>query len=240
MLDCSLRSIRGVVALGVDCEHCHSRAKLPPGVTPPPGALILDFALDDKPTKQTARQMILMVRTINTMVPVAVGKPPDKAVHIQCMNCHRGTITPPLPLGDVLDQTSAKDGREAAMAQFRQLRKSYYGSQLYDFSDGELPFTLTDATHRLGGLQAYAQQLIAAGRTDDAIAWLKLNLEFYPKSAESWAMICLAYEIRNDRASAVGAAEKAVALAPGNPAMQATLAQAKAIPALAPPQAPPK
>ena len=228
-----------VAALGVGCDHCHAQAKLPPGVKPPPGAENLDFSLDGKPTKLAARQMILMVRTINTMVPVAVGKPADKTVHIQCMNCHRGVTTPPLPLGDVLDQTVAAKGRAAAVAQFRELRTKYYGSQLYDFSDGELPVTTPADTFRLGGLQAYALKLAQAGKSDEAVAWLKVNLEYYPKSAQSWAFIAFAYQARNDRAAALDAAQKALVLAPGNPAVKGMVDQVKAMVAQpAPPVAP--
>jgi hypothetical protein len=224
-----------VAALGVGCDYCHAPAKLPPGVAPPPGDN-LDFSLDVKPTKLATRQMLMMVRTINSMVPAAVGKAPDKAVHIQCMNCHRGMVTPPLPIGDVLDQTVAAKGRSAAVAQYRELRTKYYGSQIYDFSDGEMPVTNPATTFRLGGLQAYALKLIQAGKTEDAVAWLKLNLEYYPKSAQSWALIAFAYQGRNDRGAALDAAQKSLALAPGNPAAKGLVEQIKAMPVQ---QAPP-
>lgn len=224
-----------VAALGVGCDHCHAPAKLPPGVTPKPGDENLDFSLDDKQTKRTARQMLLMVRSINALVPAAVGKSPDKAVQIQCMNCHRGMTTPPRPLGDELDRTAQAKGRDAAMAQYRELRKKYYGSQVYDFSDGDLPTTTANPSFRLGGLAAYAFKLATSGRPDDALAWLNLNLEYYPKSALSWSLMSFAYQAKNDLASAVKVMEKSVALEPQNQFLKDNLAQARAAAAAAPP-----
>ena len=110
--------------LGVDCSHCHAPAKLAPGKSLPPGADPLDYSLDDKATKRTARQMIVMLRTINAMVPAAVGKPADKAISVKCFNCHRGLPTPPLPLADLLSRTTAEKGLAAAIAQYRELVNS--------------------------------------------------------------------------------------------------------------------
>ena len=69
-------------SLGVGCNHCH---------------VVNQFAKDDKPTKQTARKMILMMRKINE----------DNfggALNINCSTCHAGRtrpgLLPPLTVSD--------------------------------------------------------------------------------------------------------------------------------------------
>ena len=78
-----------------------------------------------------------------------------------------------------MNQQRRAPGRElcregAAMAAYRDLRLTYYGSQSYDFTEP--------------GLARLAQQSLATNKPDDALAWVKLNLEFYPKSAQTFAV----------------------------------------------------
>jgi hypothetical protein len=61
-------------SLGVACTHCH---------------VANQFAKDDKPTKQTARQMILMMRKINE--DNFGGK-----LNVNCSTCHSGKTRPGL------------------------------------------------------------------------------------------------------------------------------------------------
>lgn len=69
-------------SLGVGCNHCH---------------VVNQFAKDDKPTKQTARKMILMMRKINEDNFGGV-------LNINCSSCHAGKtrpgLLPPLPVSD--------------------------------------------------------------------------------------------------------------------------------------------
>src|ERR1700744_4911744 len=109
-------------ALGVQCDHCHAPAHLPPGKALTPGEETLDFALDEKPAKRTARQMLIMLRTINAMVPGAVGKPAGKAMQVKCATCHHGMQPPPQQMAEVLGATTAEKGVPAAIAQFKNLR----------------------------------------------------------------------------------------------------------------------
>jgi Photosynthetic reaction centre cytochrome C subunit len=60
------------IALGVTCDHCH---------TPPA------FENDDKPTKQTARGMIQMVRELN-------AKNFAGRLQVTCFTCHQGGLRP--------------------------------------------------------------------------------------------------------------------------------------------------
>ena len=67
-------------SLGVDCEFCH----------------VADRSKDDKPTKETARQMITMVLDLNKNS--FVGR-----TQVTCFTCHQGNsrpvTVPPLPQG---------------------------------------------------------------------------------------------------------------------------------------------
>ena len=67
----AMRSFRA--ALGVECTYCHVQG---------------DFASDDNPKKEIARNMIMMAREIN-------GKfPSDGKMRVSCYTCHRGQTTP--------------------------------------------------------------------------------------------------------------------------------------------------
>jgi len=73
-------------ALGVKCDHCHER------VTPPPGSREdMNFASDAKPEKNVARQMIRMVRTVNTEYLAQIN---PAGQNVQCMTCHHGHRIP--------------------------------------------------------------------------------------------------------------------------------------------------
>jgi hypothetical protein len=211
--------------LGVDCNFCHVPIKLPPGKAVPPGGPDLDYALDDLPTKRTARQMIVMLRAISAMTSAAVGKPPEKTVSIQCFNCHRGMTKPPLPLADLLDHTTAEKGLPAAIAQYRDLRSKYFGSGVYDFGDA------TSALPGSSGLESYAFALGLAGKPDDGLAWLKVNLEYYPKSAPSWALIGMTQALgKHDKVGGLKSLQKAIALDSHNPVLQGFLQQVQTLP----------
>src|SRR5690348_10843182 len=114
--------------------------------------------------------MLLLAREINEKLPPAVGKAADVTTRVSCTTCHRG-VPIPKQLADILTETAAAKGNDAAIAQFRDLRARYYGAQAYDFSEA--------------GLISVAQRAIGANKADDALTWLNLNLEFYPKSSRT-------------------------------------------------------
>jgi hypothetical protein len=216
---------KNATGLGVDCNFCHAPVKLPPGKTLAPGADELDYSLDDKPTKRIARQMLVMVNTINAMVPAAVGKPAAKTVNIQCFNCHRGMTTPPVPLADLLDRTTAEKGRAAAIAQYKELRSKNYYSGAYDFAD---PTVAAGASR---GLDGYAFQLMLVGKPDDALAWLNVNLEYYPNSATTWAtMAFVQAQGKHDKAGALKSIKRAIAIEPQAPQLRDGLKLLEALP----------
>src|SRR5262249_28829498 len=131
---------------------------------------------------------------------------------LRCATCHRGVPIPKL-LPDVLTETATRSGNAAAVQQYRDLRAKYYGGQSYDFSEA--------------ALVAVATPLINANKPDDAIVWLQLNTEFYPKSSATYAAIGQAYAKKSDTANAVKSYEKAIELDPNNQIAKRQLDQLK-------------
>jgi photosynthetic reaction center cytochrome c subunit len=200
-------------ALGVQCSYCHVQAP-PELVTPEQAAAAqgrgrgrgrgqgppaMDFAADDKSQKRVARAMLTLVNDINrrlTSLPA-----PSARVRVQCVTCHRG-VTDPRQLTDILRETMLTKGDSAAIALYRDLRQRYYGGQAYDFRE--------DVLLSLG------RQSITAKKPDDALAFLQLNLEFYPTSVASYIAMAEAHSQKRDRATASKDLEKAIELDPGN------------------------
>ena len=187
-------------ALGTECGHCH--------VWTAAGAPGNDFPADVKPEKTKARVMLRMVMDINKTISTEfakLGKPATEVVKVECVTCHRGQMIPKR-LVDIVADTASQSNAVAAVAKYRDLRREFYGSQSYDFTDT----TLFDA----------ATRAIAANKFDDAILYAQTNLEFNPKSARSHQVMSQAYQRKSDRATAIAEMEKAVAL---DPALQPPL-----------------
>jgi len=219
-------------ALGVQCTYCHVQNTPPPltaeeaaaqaAVAPPVGrgrgrgqnGPQMDYASDDKRQKQTARLMLTLVNETNARLaalPPASGRASgSERSRVQCYTCHRGVPNPQL-LNDLLHQTMTGKGEAAAVALYRELRQKYFGTEAYDFRE---PVLLD-----LG------RQSLATAKPDDAIAWLQLNVEFYPKSAESYVVLAQAHERKRDEAAAAKDLEKALAIDPDNAAIKRQLAR---------------
>jgi tetratricopeptide (TPR) repeat protein len=216
-------------ALGVQCTYCHVQVT-PPLLTaeeaaaqaaaaPPAagrgrgrgrgrGGPPMDYAADDKRQKQTARVMLALVSDINAKL-ATLAKPATDRVPVQCATCHRG-VPNPQQLPDLLAQTMTGKGEAAAVALYRELRQQYFGTEAYDFRES----VLLD----LG------RQSLATQKPDDALAWLQLNIEFYPKSAESYAVLAQVHARKSDQAAAVKDLVKAIELDPENTAAKRQLA----------------
>ena len=163
----------------------------------------------DKPTKKTAREMMLIVRDLNTRVPAAVGKSADTAVHVQCVTCHHG-VAIPRQLPDILGQTAMEKGTAAAITQYKDLRKQYFGAQAYDF--GEM--TLVNFSQR-------------ASTPEDQTAWLRLNLDYFPLSSRTYAALGQLQQKQNERDGALKSLTRAVELDPQNAQAKRQLDQLK-------------
>jgi tetratricopeptide (TPR) repeat protein len=153
--------------------------------------------------------MMLVVRDLNARVPAAVSKTADATTRVECVTCHRG-VAIPKPLVDVLAQTTAAKGTSAAIAQYRELRKQYFGAQAYDFSEASLV--------------AIAQR---AATPADAVAWLQLNLDYFPFSSRTYAALAQAQQRQSDRDGALKSLTRAVELDPQNAQIKRQLDQLK-------------
>ncbi len=176
-------------ALGVGCDHCHVRAA---------GARDMDFASDSSKTKLAARAMLVMVNKINSdyLSKLPVADSPHVAV--ECVTCHRGQSRPIL-IQDALKMARKEHGMNGVDSVYRALRKQYYGSDTYDFSDQALvQFALE----------------IQPESNPDALQILKLNREFNPQSAvNEWAAGRVYVELA-DTANAIAQFKKALEINP--------------------------
>jgi len=164
-----------------------------------------------EPKKDIARQMIAMTRDLNTRVQTATGKSATEAVQVRCITCHRG-VPIPKQLSEIVMQTLREKGVAAAAEQYRDLHQHFYGRAAYDFGEDTL----------IG-----VAQPLASGKPDDAIALLKLNLEYYPQSSKTYAAIGFAYTRKLDDPDAITYYEKAVELDPNSGVIRGQLEQLK-------------
>ena len=164
-----------------------------------------------EPKKDIARQMIAMTRDLNARVQTATGKPATETVPVKCVTCHRG-VPIPRQLSEIVLRTLREKGVTAAADQYRDLRQHFYGRAAYDFGEDTL---------------VGVAQPLASSRPDDAIGLLKLNLEFYPQSAKTYAAIGFAYTRKYDDPTAITYYEKAVELDPSNGVNRGQLEQLK-------------
>ena len=218
-------------ALGVPCTYCHVQNTPPPltaeeaaaqaAANPQPAGRgrgrgqagpQMDFAADDKRQKQTARLMLTLVNDLNARIAAIPGRRTD-STRVQCATCHRGVPNPQL-LGALLNQTMTGKGEAAAVALYRELRQKYLGTEAYDFREA----VLLD----LG------RQSLAAAKPDDALAWLQLNVEFNPRSIDSYLTLAQVHERKRDQAAAIKDLEKALALDADNAAAKRQLARLRA------------
>ena len=209
----SRREVTGIMrsfshALGVRCVECHVSTK--PGSD---RSEDLDFASDQKPEKEEARKMMKMVASINEQIGQMGFK---DAAQVRCVTCHRG-VKRPETLAAAIKRSVEKSGVDGAIADYRRLRDRYYGTGAYDFS----PESLTEAA---GGLADSKKDF------DGAIKLLRLNLEFSPKHADTYAALGRVQMAKGDRQGAIESLEKALALDPENRWAKMHLERAKSGP----------
>ncbi len=68
-----------------------------------------------------------------------------------------------------------------------------------------------------------SQRANTAGKADDALAYLQVNVEYHPKSVRTYAAIAQVKNAKGDKAGAIAALEKAVELDPANAQAKAQL-----------------
>ena len=187
-----VNTMRGFAfSLGVRCADCHVEKDAP---GQPQGSR---FALDDKETKRTARQMLRMVAAINHDY---VGKLPVAApVQVECFTCHRG-IRKPRTLQAVLAEELEKKDLASAIALYRDLRKQYYGGAQYDFSETSL--------------NLLCESLGRQGKIKEAAAFMELNQENTALSGWGLNLLAMAHRANGETDKAIADFTKIVAANP--------------------------
>lgn len=212
-----VQEMRGFAgALGVRCNHCHATK---PDVDPTSDELEdLDFPSDAREAKVRAREMITMVRAINTdyLAKLTGGA----MIQVRCATCHRGLTEPEL-MDDRMERVLAEDGIEAALADYKELRGEYLESGSYDF--GQRPL------NKLG------EKLLRAGKAADAKAFLALNAEYHPDADWTLTLLGEAQLATGEKDAARATFQKVLELDPESFQAKKRLAEL----APAPPEPPP-
>jgi tetratricopeptide (TPR) repeat protein len=180
-------------ALGVRCQHCHYSET---------GSFRdVDFASDELPEKETARDMIRMLRKLNTEILPAVANRKDPPVEMTCKTCHRGR-TRPILLSQELVMATHESGVHEALRLYEQYREDTYGRGMFDFGEFE--------TNVAG------EQLTDEGRFEDAIAIYEKNLEYHPESLSVLTALGELYEQVGRTDDAISAWEHVLEIRPGH------------------------
>jgi hypothetical protein len=174
-------------SLGVRCTYCHVGREGAPIAS-------FDFASDEKRTKLVARQMMLMVAEINRRVDTLPehGTP---EITVTCATCHRG-VSRPVPLSILVADVATTAGADSALKTYRSLRDRYHGRDSYDFGEP----SLNDAAFRLA----------RANKFDEALALLKLNEQYFPRSSGLYVFRGNVLLLRADTNAAAEAFREAV------------------------------
>ncbi|NND44112.1 MAG: c-type cytochrome [Xanthomonadales bacterium] len=183
--------------LGVRCQHCHVGEEGQP-------LSEFDFASDQKPTKQKARQMLRMVNAINEQHLAGLPERSDPPVTVTCATCHHN-LPKPATLEDELLAAHASGGLAAAKARYAELREQYFGTWSYDFS--------------LRPLNSVAERLGARGELNDAIALQELNREHHPEEPFVYTLLAQLYARNQQPDRAIEALETALEVAPDEPSI---------------------
>ncbi|MEO8624670.1 MAG: tetratricopeptide repeat protein, partial [bacterium] len=149
-----------------------------------------------------------MVNDINTKYLPLTGRTFGDRNRVSCETCHHG-LAKPQTLRAALANAAEAKGADSAVALYRGLRTRYYGAAAYDFSEGALAVAATD--------------LARLNQRPTAMALLKLNLEFFDKSAITYQSMAQVLLQGGDTASAKDALNKAIALQPNNPQLRQML-----------------
>jgi tetratricopeptide (TPR) repeat protein len=148
--------------LGKRCEFCH----VGKGTDDSP----FKFSSDEKNEKKTARAMILMMRAINDQYLKNLPLGDEPRISVTCATCHHGQSKPEA-IEDILRTELNSKGIESSIQKYRELRTEFYGGYAFDFTDKPL--------------NRVATELLEKNKLPEALALLKLNVEFHQESAWS-------------------------------------------------------
>jgi len=178
-------------ALDVNCSFCHAQD--------PDNPNDLDFPADKKETKKTARVMMHMVETINNRLLPRTGR--KNLLKVQCITCHHG-LQKPHTLQHELQTVYNKGGLDSAVVRYKKTRDQYYGLGAFDFGESALILT--------------ARDFADAGHLDAAERFLNMNLDYFPKSANTYAQLAILYNKKGAKNQSMEYFQKALQIEPNN------------------------
>jgi hypothetical protein len=194
------------ISLGVRCSYCHVRGESP-------GLASMDFASDEKVSKQKARAMLQMVRRINDELLAEIPHRHEPGVEVTCFTCHRG-LHHPTTIQGVLTEQLASGGAVAVIEEYEKLREEYYGAGVYDFSEGVLP-TLAEQT--------------AVEYPDETLVYLEHNFTYFPESVATHVAKAQVFaNAKGDFGAAIASMRAAQELQPDQPRFQQMIDQMQA------------
>jgi tetratricopeptide (TPR) repeat protein len=180
-------------ALGVRCTHCHVGEEGKDLST-------YDFVSDANPNKQRAREMYLMLGSINEHLK-KIQPSGDKRVNMWCNTCHHGRPRP-MTLGEEMAEAYRKSGIDGAIARYRDLKERFDNAGAYDF--------------RVGSLDSFGSDLVEEKDFKGGIAVLRLNTDQFPRSVDAWESLGDAYQAAGDPNQAKTSFHKALEIDPKN------------------------
>lgn len=160
-----------------------------------------DFSLDDKEKKRKAREMMLMVKTINERLDGIFENAPDERITVNCATCHHGQARPET-IQAVLARVYREAGMEKATGEYRSLRERYYGGYTFDFSER--------------ALMILAEEMATNDDSVAALGFVDLNLQFYPQSSNSYVLQGRIFAADGNVPAARTSLTKALEIDPGN------------------------
>lgn len=193
-----------VRALGVRCTHCHQGQEGKPLST-------YDFASDENPNKNRAREMLRMLGSIDDHLQ-KIQPSGDKRVNMWCDTCHRGRPRPTTLHEELGEQYRAK-GLESALDYYAELKQKFYNRGAYDFGER--------------GLSSFGYDLLAQNDSAGAIQVFRLNALQFPQSGTVWDNLAEAYMKVGNLQKAEEYYQKALALDPTDENAKAQLKKIK-------------
>jgi hypothetical protein len=178
-------------ALGVRCSYCHKGEEGKPLTT-------YDFASDDNPNKNRAREMLRMLGDINDHLK-KIEPSGDQRVNMWCHTCHHGRPRP-MTLPEELGEQYRKKGIKATLDYYSDLKKKYYNRGAYDFGEDSL--------------NNFGYEILGKDDATSAVLVFQLNAEIYPQSGNVWDSLAEAYMRSGDMKKAQENYEKALVLDP--------------------------
>jgi tetratricopeptide (TPR) repeat protein len=194
-------------ALGVRCSYCHKGEEGKPLST-------YDFASDGNPNKDREREMYRMLGDINDHLK-KIKPSGDKPVNMWCHTCHHGRPRP-MTLDEELAEQYRTKGLKAALDDYAELKKKFYGRAAFDFGENSL--------------NTFGYELLEGKDVAGAIQVFKLNADTFPESANVWDSLAEAYMKSGDPKNAQLNYEKALTIDPTNQNAKEMLNKLKELP----------